>query len=227
MNKSDNIGALAKALCIVQGKLKPAIKEAINPHFKKSYADLNSVWDSCRELLSVNGLSIAQLNQVAENGVIVETVLMHESGEWISGEVYLPLAKQDPQGVGSAITYGRRYGLASIVGIVSDEDDDARAASPRNAQQSYSQNVKQMPYKNDVKSAQATNNAWACGAQLQREILDLEAALDSAGIGSTIVRDKLEENFNTRNPATLNTEQAQRYRDYLSKKNDATEKRTA
>jgi hypothetical protein len=224
MNKSENIGALAKALCIVQGKLKPAIKEAINPHFKKSYADLNSVWDSCRELLSINGLSIAQLNQVAENGVIVETVLMHESGEWISGEVYLPLAKQDPQGVGSAITYGRRYGLASIIGIVADEDDDARAASPRNT---YSQNVKQMPYGNAPRPAQTNESTWPCGAQLQREILDLEAALDSVGIGSTIVRDRLESNKGTRNPATLKQEDAASYRDFLKKKYEAAQTKSA
>ncbi|MDQ3748024.1 MAG: ERF family protein [Acidobacteriota bacterium] len=129
MNHSTSIGALAKALSIVQGKLQPAIKDAKNPFFKSSYSSLNSVWDSCRALLSENGLSVAQLNQTAENGVIIETVLMHESGEWISGEMFLPLAKHDPQGVGSATSYGRRYGLAAIVGIVTDDDDDGNAAS--------------------------------------------------------------------------------------------------
>lgn len=82
MNKSSEIGNLAKALAIVQSKLQPAKKDSANPFFKSSYADLNSVWDSCRALLSANGLSIAQLNQTAESGVIVETVLMHKSGEW-------------------------------------------------------------------------------------------------------------------------------------------------
>lgn len=129
MNKSEEIGNLAKALCAVQSALRPAIKDAANPFFKSKYADLNSVWDSCRGLLSENGLSVTQLNDVSETGVIVETVLMHESGEWISGKMYLPLAKHDPQGVGSAVTYGRRYGLSAIIGIVSDEDDDGNAAS--------------------------------------------------------------------------------------------------
>ena len=123
MNKSDSIAKLAKALCMVQSNLKPAIKDAKNPFFKSSYADLNSVWDACRKLLAMNGLAVAQLNQPADNGVIVETVLMHESGEWISGEMFLPLNKQDAQSVGSAMTYGRRYGLAAIVGIVADDDD--------------------------------------------------------------------------------------------------------
>lgn len=134
MNKSDSIGALAKALSIVQSKLQPAVKDAANPFFKAKYADLNSVWQSCRALLSENGLAVAQVNQFSETGVVIETVLMHESGEWISGEMYLPLAKHDPQGVGSATTYGRRYGLAAIVGIVADEDDDGNAASNRQVQ---------------------------------------------------------------------------------------------
>jgi hypothetical protein len=129
MNKSESIGNLAKALANVQKKIKPAVKDSANPFFKSKYADLNSVWDSCRDLLAENGLSVAQVNDVSSDGVIVETVLMHESNEWLSGSIFLPLTKHDPQGVGSAITYGRRYGLAAIVGIVADEDDDGNAAS--------------------------------------------------------------------------------------------------
>lgn len=129
MNKSENIGNLAKALAIVQSKLQPAAKDAKNPFFKSNYSTLNSVWDSCRELLAANGLAVVQTNDVSADGVIVETVLMHESNEWISGRICLPLTKHDAQGVGSAISYGRRYGLASIIGIVSDEDDDGNAAS--------------------------------------------------------------------------------------------------
>lgn len=130
MNKSESIGNLAKALAAVQAKIQPAVKDSKNPYFKSNYADLNAVWNSCRALLAANGLSVAQVNSVgAENTVVVETVLMHESGEWISGELCLPLVKTDPQGVGSAVTYGRRYGLAAIVGIIADEDDDANHAS--------------------------------------------------------------------------------------------------
>lgn len=129
MNKSETIGALAKALSKVQSELRPAAKDSANPFFKSKYADLNSVWDSCRELLTENGLSVVQTNQIATDGVIVETILLHSSGQYIGGELFLPLAKSDPQGVGSAITYGRRYGLAAIVGIVADEDDDGNATS--------------------------------------------------------------------------------------------------
>lgn len=130
MQKSDSIGNLAKSLALVQAALTPAKKDSKNPFFKSTYADLTAVWDSCRELLSKNGLSVIQGNSVGlDNTIIVETILAHESGEWIQSELCLPLAKHDPQGVGSALTYGRRYGLAAIVGIVADVDDDGNAAS--------------------------------------------------------------------------------------------------
>lgn len=140
MQKSETIGKLSKALTAVQSQLKPALKDSDNPFFKSKYADLNAVWDSSRELLAKNGLAVIQGNSVGmDNTVIVETILSHESGEWIQSELCLPLAKHDPQGVGSAVTYGRRYGLAAIVGIVSDVDDDGNHASgkvqPKPAQQ--------------------------------------------------------------------------------------------
>lgn len=142
MQKSESIGNLAKALTAVQSNLTPAKKDSQNPFFKSQYADLNSVWDSCRSLLAQNGLSVIQGNSVGvDNTVIVETILAHESGEWIQSELCLPLAKHDPQGVGSAVTYGRRYGLAAIVGIVADADDDGNAASNKNGKaQSKPQN---------------------------------------------------------------------------------------
>jgi hypothetical protein len=129
MNKSNTIKELATALVKVQAKLQPAAKDAKNPFFKSNCSTLNSVWDACRQLLTENGLAISQVNQATESGVIIETILMHESGEWISGEIFLPLTQADAQGVGSATSYGRRYGLAAIVGIVADEDDDGNAAS--------------------------------------------------------------------------------------------------
>ena len=133
MNKSESIGNLAKSLALVQASLAPAKRDSTNPFFNSTYADLSSVWESCRELLAKHGLSVIQGNSIgANNTVIVETILAHESGQWIQSELCMPLAKNDPQGVGSAITYGRRYGLAAIVGIVAD-DDDGNAASVKNA----------------------------------------------------------------------------------------------
>ena len=133
MNKSESIASLAKSLAEVQASLAPARKDSTNPFFNSTYADLSSVWESCRGLLAKNGLSVIQGNRVGTNNtVIVETILAHESGQWIQSELCMPLAKNDPQGVGSAITYGRRYGLAAIVGVVADDDDDGNAASTKN-----------------------------------------------------------------------------------------------
>lgn len=129
MNKSESIGELAAALVKVQSKLKPAHKSAENPFYKSKYADLTSVWDSCRDLLAENGLAVVQTTDYTENGsVAVESILVHTSGEFIGGVLELPVSKHDAQGVGSAITYGRRYGLAALVGIVADEDDDGNRA---------------------------------------------------------------------------------------------------
>jgi hypothetical protein len=130
MKKSENIAKLAEALCAVQAVLKGAVKDSENPFFHSQYADLTSVWDACRESLTKNGLAVTQPTDVTDSGVIIETVLLHKSGEWIAGRLLLKPTKQDPQGIGSAITYGRRYALAAMVGI-SPEDDDGEGAMGR------------------------------------------------------------------------------------------------
>jgi len=140
MNQSESIAKLATALSIVQGKLSHAKKDSANPFFKSKYADLESVWDACRDLLAGNGLSVIQLpgetfiNTVAANDkeiVIAEmsltTILAHNSGEWIGQKMSLPMSKIDAQGAGSALTYMRRYALAAVVGVV-QADDDGNAA---------------------------------------------------------------------------------------------------
>jgi hypothetical protein len=134
MNQSDSIANLAKALSIVQGKLTYAKKDSKNPFFKSNYADLESVWDACRELLSNNNLAVAQfpgLYSDLDKSMSLTTILTHSSGEWISQEMSVPVTKPDAQGAGSALSYMRRYSLAAVVGVVSanQEDDDGNAAS--------------------------------------------------------------------------------------------------
>lgn len=184
MNKSESIGALAKALSQVQAQLEPANKDAKNPFFKSNYASIQSIWDSCRKPLAENNLSVTQLTQVVESGVIIETVLMHESGEWVSGELFLPLTKNDAQGVGSALTYGRRYALAAIVGVVADEDDDGQFASRQQTQSANRnqppQNTKTNQYapkqenapKSQGNGKQTASEPQATGEIVSRETLD-------------------------------------------------------
>ena len=131
MEKSENIAEIIKALIKVQPQLKPAIKDKANPFLKSKYADLSGVWDTCRDLLKESGLAVVQVCGIGDNGSYLETILMHESGQWISGKYPLkPVKDDDPQAMGSAMTYARRYNLAAILGIVTD-DDDAEGAMGR------------------------------------------------------------------------------------------------
>lgn len=129
MEKSETINELASALAKAQGEMKPALMNRINPFFKNKYADLQSVWDAIRSCFSKNGLSITQTVHTDEKGSYLLTGLLHSSGQWILSSIKLNPVKQDPQGLGSAISYARRYALSAIAGVCSDEDDDANAAS--------------------------------------------------------------------------------------------------
>lgn len=128
MNKSDQINELSLALSTVQGKMTGALKDTINPYFKKNYADLTSCWESVRALLSENNLALIQVTDEAKEGVIVETILSHKSGQWISGRLFMNPIKNDPQGIGICISYARRYAMAAMLGIV-QIDDDANSIS--------------------------------------------------------------------------------------------------
>ncbi|GGM23746.1 ERF family protein [Pseudomonas asuensis] len=128
MFKSESIAALAKALAGAQAEIENATKSSVNPHFRNKYADLAEILNTSRPVLSKHGLSIVQMPFFEEGKVGVETLLIHESGEWIVNSLLGPCSKLDPQSVGSAITYYRRYSLAAFAGIA-QEDDDANEAS--------------------------------------------------------------------------------------------------
>lgn len=139
MTQSETINELAAALSKAQGEMQAAIKDKVNPFFKSSYADLGSVWDAARPVLSKYGLCIMQTTELASdrNQVIMITTLAHTSGQWMKS--YLPLnpSKNDSQGMGAAITYLRRYSLSAIVGVVCDEDDDGETAVGRGKTQHH------------------------------------------------------------------------------------------
>jgi len=127
-DRSDEIGELAAALAKAQGVMTAAAMDRENPFFNSKYADLHSVWEACRGPLSSNGLAVIQRSEANGTQVVVETILAHSSGQWIAASLALQPKKDDPQGVGSALSYARRYGLAAMVGI-SQADDDANSAS--------------------------------------------------------------------------------------------------
>ena len=131
--RSETIGAVAAALSAAQASMSNATKSGTNPHLKSTYSDLADVWDACRAVLGANKLSIAQPTIITDGGgVAVETILLHESGEWISGLMPIISEKSTPQAMGSALTYARRQALGAMVGI-SPSDDDGEAAMLRDA----------------------------------------------------------------------------------------------
>jgi hypothetical protein len=127
MNKSESIAAISAAIAKAQNEVENASKNAKNPHFKSKYADLAELLNTVRPVFSSHGLAIVQMPSFVDGIASVETMISHSSGEWISSICSSPVGKQDAQGVGSAITYLRRYSLAAMCGIA-QEDDDANSA---------------------------------------------------------------------------------------------------
>lgn len=121
---SPTVGKLFEALSKAQAKIEIAIKDKENPYFKSMYADLSSIWNVCRVPLSENGLAIVQTIEGTRSESFLVTYLGHSSGEFIKSRLPLMIDKPTPQGMGSAITYARRYALSAIVGVCTDDEDD-------------------------------------------------------------------------------------------------------
>ena len=123
--------SIAKALVEAQKNMGGAKKTAVNPHLKSKYADLESVMEACLPALNAAGIALVQPIGTDDQGrYYAETVLIHESGEELRCRVPLLVGKGDMQGLGSALTYARRYGLMAMAGIA-PEDDDGNLATPR------------------------------------------------------------------------------------------------
>ena len=156
MNKSDTIASLAAALNKAQAEMSGAKKSAKNPFFKSNYANLEEVINCVKEPFADNGLSFVQFPISGDGVAGVETTIMHESGEFISGEFMLKCSKNDPQGMGSAITYARRYGLQSACGIPSEDDDGNAASAKKPAMTAMTASNKI----NDAKTVDALVKLW-------------------------------------------------------------------
>lgn len=128
MNKSESIAEISKALVSFHSKVQAVKKDATNPFFKSKYATLDSFIETINKPLEESGLSYSQFPD-GVNGLT--TILMHSSGEWIESRYDMTPAKNDPQGLGSAITYMRRYALGAVLGLATEEDDDANTASTK------------------------------------------------------------------------------------------------
>lgn len=190
---SQSLGALAKALALVQAEMKPAPKTSTNPFFKSHYADLTSCLETALPVLSKHGLSVSQTTTVEDsNTTLLVTMLLHESGEWIRG--FYPILSKDnsPQAIGSAVSYAKRYAFCAIIGLASGDDDDAETASKR-------------PPDAKERAAIASNSNWVGGpteAQIKRLWAiskasgwtkdDVRHSLDELGLDSTAKLNKLQ-----------------------------------
>lgn len=135
--QSTELKDLAAALAKAQAEIKPALKDSDNPFFKSKYADLASVQSACMPHLTKNGLSVVQTIRHESNETMLVTILLHSSGQWMKSVAPVKPTKNDPQGLGSALTYMRRYSLASMVGVA-QEDDDGNTASNTKQKESFS-----------------------------------------------------------------------------------------
>ena len=163
MFASESIDQLATALALAQGEVENASKTSSNPHFRSRYADLAEIINTVRPVFSKHGLAVVQSPSYAEGLVSVTTLLTHKSGQWIKDVASAPASKLDAQGVGSAVTYLRRYSLAAFAGIAQEDDDgNAASAKPRN----------NTPSKETI--AQATAELRSC-----KTLDDLKAAFSS------------------------------------------------
>ena len=144
--RSESIMNLAAALAVAQGQITTAPKENVanTGTFSYKYSTLDDIWGACRKPLAENGLSVVQIPTNDETGFYLETILIHSSGEWISGLMTLPITTgrmSELQAMGSAITYARRYMLGAMVGVTTGDDDDGQAAG----QQQKPEPVKTFP----------------------------------------------------------------------------------
>ena len=131
--QSEKTAELVTALTKASGQIKVARKDSENPFFHSRYADLSAITEASREALVNNDLVVTQSTSIELNQMVLVTTLHHVSGQWIRGYYPITAVKADPQSMGSAVTYARRYALSSMLGIVS-EDDDGESAMGRNAQ---------------------------------------------------------------------------------------------
>jgi len=138
MKTSDNIEKLAGALCQAQSAMTGAKKGANNPFFKSNYSNLAMVIEAINQPFSDNGLCFVQGAEMNENRVSVVTRIIHISGQWIESETQLPPTKNDAQGVGSAISYAKRYGLQALAGVPSVDDDGNQAVKQQKPAQKKS-----------------------------------------------------------------------------------------
>lgn len=186
MKTSEKIDLIASALSKAQSEMKPASKDSENPFFHSKYSDLESCWEVARGPLTKHGLSLTQVPGISVDGKpLLETMLMHSSGQFILGEMPLTPVKADPQSMGSIISYFRRYALSAMLGVVSGgEDDDGNQAQGRPAappaQRPVFEGVRNPGWQKEPATTPQKRRLWAMAKELGYEEVDVRAVADAS-----------------------------------------------
>ena len=177
MNKSESIVKLSTALLKFHGAMGKVGKDSVNPHFKNKYASLSNIIEAVTPHLNASGLTVLQMPSVEG----LETVLLHESGEYISSlsAIAAPM-NANAQQVGSAITYARRYALGAVLSLNIDEDDDANAASVAPAGRvKPASDVAPLAAIKSAKSLGELQAVWKSLTQAEQKLATVTAAKDA------------------------------------------------
>jgi len=188
MRQSESIKDIVAAVIKMQSTLKGASKDSFNPHFKAKYADLESIWDAIREPLTANGLCVIQTTGFEQEHLGVITTIAHTSGQFITG--FFPIVTEksnNPQAVGSATTYARRFALAAICGV-HQTDDDGNESAPK-----FNKPIRKETYESVAISKPIVNYAsepqrkmlFASSRSAGMSDLDLKALLKTFGYESS------------------------------------------
>lgn len=162
---------ISKALLDAQKEMGIAIKDSKNPFFKSSYADLNSIRESCMPALNKHGIVVLQPTAFIDGKNFIKTILLHESGESMESLTEIIYSKQnDAQSQGSGITYARRYGLQSFVNVGAEDDDGNKASNGKTA-------FVEVQIKQPLNSIPAIKNAYASGKITKEKAIELQEAL--------------------------------------------------
>lgn len=205
MKMSETISQLATALAKAQGEIDDATKKGINPAFRSKYADLAAVRGVIREPLAVNDLSIVQFPRTIQGGVEVETMIVHKSGEFMSETLFMPVMKYDAHGIGSGITYARRYGLMSLLCLAADDDDGNAAVEKHPAKDAPAPKKPVLSKEELAAVATAAMEAakqgtpaltawWKTATKDQRSVLDTDAIAELKAMAQAADTEKTDEN---------------------------------
>ena len=175
MNRSETITEIAKALAKFQSEVSDPNRTKENAFLKSKYVTLDSLLQAVRPVLANNGLSFLQVPFTGADVVSVTTMLLHESGEWLESNPFtLPLMKKDPQGVGSVVTYARRYSLSSILGVAWDEDDDAQSNNETELTKGIKHEISELAKIKNVTKENAISYMKTTFNKSSTEFLDLQ-----------------------------------------------------